>query len=218
MAPKNSYIIKLWLEEFENAINMGFDEYNDYITNKLKVKLCNNIEKKGTYLTINKTIQVVLQYRIVNNNYTPNLLLLKSEDSMLKISNECEWNSDCIKNRFENNIDTKKLPYIKLINSGNGIDMEKYFSKFSNNNDNNNNEYNIPKIIWTYWDKEELPKLINQIYNNNIKILSDWKLNILNDKNINTYVDNINTKYNSLGQTHKSDYIRLKLLKKYGGV
>jgi hypothetical protein len=84
----------------------------------------------------------------------------------------------------------------------------------------NNNEYNIPKIIWTYWDNEELPKLISQIIDNNNKILHDWKINVLNDKNINTYLDktNFNNKYDSLSVTHKSDYIRLKLLEKYGGV
>lgn len=94
------------------------------------------------------------------------------------------------------------------------------FERFNDDNNSNNNQYNIPKIIWTYWDNEDIPNLIKQIFNNNNKILSEWKINILNDKNINMYLDKttFNTKYDSLGVTHKSDYLRLKLLEKYGGV
>ena len=96
----------------------------------------------------------------------------------------------------------------------------KIYFKSNNFETFNDNNYNIPKIIWTYWDSEKVPDLINQIFNNNNKILSEWKINILNDKNIDMYLDKttFNTKYDSLGVTHKSDYLRLKLLEKYGGV
>ena len=89
-----------------------------------------------------------------------------------------------------------------------------YFEKFNDDN------YNIPKIIWTYWDSEDRPKLINQILNNNKITLSEWTINILNDNNINLYIDidKNNNKFTSLGSTHKSDLIRLKLLEKYGGI
>jgi hypothetical protein len=109
---------------------MGFDEYKNYIKNNLNIRLCNNIDKFGTYLTQHMAIQVVLQNRInYNYNYTPKLLLLKSEDSMLKLSTDCNWDSGCVKNKFENTIDIKKLPYIKLtrFERDSGLNLEKYF-------------------------------------------------------------------------------------------
>lgn len=129
IAPKNSYIISLWLEEFEKAINMGFDEYNKYITDTLKVKICNEINKFGSYLTIHKTLQVVLQNKIVDKDYTPKLLLFKSEDNMFKLYSNCNWDNNCIKDTFENNLEIKNIPYIKLTGSGNGLNMDKFFSK-----------------------------------------------------------------------------------------
>ena len=82
------------------------------------------------------------------------------------------------------------------------------------------NQYDIPKKIWIYWNTDEKPKLIEQIFNNNKKILSDWEINLLSDNSLNNYIDvNINNdKYKNLGPTHKSDLIRLKILEKFGGV
>jgi hypothetical protein len=129
IAPQNSYIISLWLEEFEKAYAMGFDEYGKYIKDELKIKLCKNIQNFGSYLTQHIALQVVLQNRIVNNNYTPKLLLLKSEDSMLKLSTECNWDGTCIKKQFNNDLYIKNIPYIKLtrFERETGLDMEKYF-------------------------------------------------------------------------------------------
>jgi len=127
IAPQNSNIIKLWLKEFETAINMGFVEYKKYITEQLNVRLFWKIENSNCYLTMHTTLQVVLQNKLTNN-YIPNLLLLKSEDNMFKLYSDCTWNNDCIKKEFENNIEIKNIPYIKLTSSGSGLDMEKYFS------------------------------------------------------------------------------------------
>jgi len=88
------------------------------------------------------------------------------------------------------------------------------FEKFYNDN------YNIPKIIWTYWDSEDRPKLINQILNNNKITLSEWTINILNDNNINLYIDidKNNNKFTYLGYKKKLDIIKLKLLEKYRSI
>ena len=58
------------------------------------------------------------------------------------------------------------------------------------------------------------------MYNNNKKILTNWKINLLNSNNVKDYLD-INEfpkNYDTFSSAHKSDLIRLKLLKKYGGV
>jgi len=77
----------------------------------------------------------------------------------------------------------------------------------------------IPKIIWTFWDTEELPDLINNIKKNNIKKLLDWNYIFVTNNNIHTYIPkNIFPKnYESLQASFKSDWIRLFLLKTYGG-
>jgi len=127
IAPQKSKIIILWLEEYEKAINMGFEEYKKYIKDELKIKLCGNIESSNCYLTQHTALQVVLQNRI---NWKPNIKLLRSEETMFKLLTECNFNNDCVKTNIENkdNKDIKNIPYIKLTGAGNNIEMEKYFS------------------------------------------------------------------------------------------
>jgi hypothetical protein len=83
------------------------------------------------------------------------------------------------------------------------------------------NKYNLPKIIWTHWDDmENTPLLIKNIFELREKKLTDWKIHVLNNTNISQYIDeNMYPKnYNNLLPSQKSDWIRLYLLKKYGGV
>ena len=125
IAPLNSKIIKLWLEEFEYAINIGFNEYKKYVKDILNVKLFPKIENSDCYLTQHTALQVILQKKI---DWTPNILFLKSEDTMFKLLTECNYDNECIKNKIENNKEIKNIPYIKITNSGNGINWNKYFS------------------------------------------------------------------------------------------
>ena len=48
---------------------------------------------------------------------------------MFKLYNDCNWDHKCITDTFENNVEIKNIPYIKLTGSGNGLDMDKFFSK-----------------------------------------------------------------------------------------
>lgn len=83
------------------------------------------------------------------------------------------------------------------------------------------NDYKLPKKIWTYWNDVNIPENISKILNyNKNKLEPEWEINLLNDNNLNQYID-INKfpeKYNNLGVQHKADLIRLMLLEKYGGV
>jgi hypothetical protein len=130
IAPQNSYVVSLWLEEFEKAFSMGFEEYGKYVKDELKTKISQNIQDFGSYLTQHIALQVVLQNRIYNNNYVPRILLLKSEDTMLKLSTECKWDGNCIKNKFNDYSYVKNIPYIKLTRFEReyGLDLNKYFS------------------------------------------------------------------------------------------
>ena len=81
----------------------------------------------------------------------------------------------------------------------------------------------IPKIIWGYWDTgiENAPDIVQKSIKNWKKNNPDWKINILNENNLQEYIntdlfDEITVK-NSFKQK-KADLIRLLLLKKYGGI
>jgi hypothetical protein len=80
--------------------------------------------------------------------------------------------------------------------------------------------YHLPKVIWQFWDKEELPPMIQMIKENNAKKLHGWKIQLLNENTMGDYVSSsdIPPGYNNLGAAHKADWLRLYLLKKYGGV
>jgi len=73
------------------------------------------------------------------------------------------------------------------------------------------------KTIWFYWDNDK-PSLIKKIEEHNKKILSNWKIIYLNDKNIHEYIPEFPPNYKSLIPQHKADWIRLYLIMTYGGV
>jgi hypothetical protein len=77
----------------------------------------------------------------------------------------------------------------------------------------------IPRTIWMFWDKIEIPIDIQNIIDHNKKVLTDWEIIILNNNTIHDYIKEFPKKYNSISRIQqKSDWIRLYLLKNYGGV
>jgi len=126
IAPKNSKLINLWLAEFEKAITMGFDDYHNSI--KDSTYICEKIKGFGTYLTMHKCLQVVLQTQC--QTWEPTLILQRAEDTMFKLNGDCDWKEECIKNKFDNEADAvRQIPYMKFTGSQrkNGINFDKYF-------------------------------------------------------------------------------------------
>ena len=82
------------------------------------------------------------------------------------------------------------------------------------------NQYELPKIIWMFWDNDDPPTLIKKIQQYNCRRLDGWHIQMLNIKNLHMYIKPedypINYEKIELPQ-HKSDWIRLFLLSKYGG-
>jgi hypothetical protein len=83
-----------------------------------------------------------------------------------------------------------------------------------------NTDYILPKYVWGYWDNLELNSIIQSHINTwKRKIPKDWRIIILNKENYHNYVSKeFVNKYNDLNPTHFSDFLRLELLQKYGGV
>jgi hypothetical protein len=84
-----------------------------------------------------------------------------------------------------------------------------------------NYTYNIPKKIWVYWDNyDNLPNSIDNIIKYNKKTIKTWKIIYLSDENINEYIpqDEFPKNINNIIVQAKSDWFRLYLLNKYGGL
>lgn len=81
-------------------------------------------------------------------------------------------------------------------------------------------EYYLPKVIYCYWDNLDENKLIqSHLHTWKRNISEDWKIVILNKNNVSEYVDNkFLKKYIGLPSFRFSDFLRLYLLKNYGGV
>jgi hypothetical protein len=73
--------------------------------------------------------------------------------------------------------------------------------------------YNLPKVIWQFWDKEELPPMIQMIKENNTKKLQGWTIRLLNENTMSTYVSpfDIPPGYDSLEAAHKADWAPIRV-------
>jgi len=83
-----------------------------------------------------------------------------------------------------------------------------------------NNEYILPKVVYGYWDNLEgndiIKAHINTWYRN---IPKGWKIEIISKKTVHKYVENdFLEKYKDINTVRFSDFLRLYLLSKYGGV
>ena len=79
--------------------------------------------------------------------------------------------------------------------------------------------YTIPRIIWSYWHDPHIPAKVKRILDERRDVLSTWEHRVLNEKTVYDYIpqDEFPKGYEVLGHQHKSDWIRLYLLKTYGG-
>ena len=78
-----------------------------------------------------------------------------------------------------------------------------------------NNE--IPKIIWAYWDTEDIPEIVKLSIQSWKKNAPRYKINLMNQKNIETLIS-LPKNWKTFPPYRQSDIIRLLLLEKYGGV
>jgi hypothetical protein len=79
--------------------------------------------------------------------------------------------------------------------------------------------YELPKNIYCYWNNYEEDEFIKLFIENwKKKINSDWNIIIIHKNNLNDYTHNKLDKYSHLDNTKFSDFLRLFLLKEYGGV
>jgi len=78
----------------------------------------------------------------------------------------------------------------------------------------------IPNIIWTYWHDDNLPKIVNKCIDQWKKHNPSFTINVVTKNNINIYFPDFDIKSIRHNDSHArfSDYVRLNLLSKYGGI
>ena len=86
----------------------------------------------------------------------------------------------------------------------------------------NNSNYILPKIIYSFWDNLENDLLIQSFIKNwKNKFSKEWEIIFMSKKTVHKYVSNEFLKKYGTGQmdvTRFSDFLRLELLTKNGGV
>ncbi len=80
--------------------------------------------------------------------------------------------------------------------------------------------YEIPRIIWSYWDGHAINDFVNTSFDSIRRKLPTWDIRLLNSKTINAYLDmtTVPKNYNELKIQHQADWIRVALLRQYGGI
>jgi hypothetical protein len=78
----------------------------------------------------------------------------------------------------------------------------------------------IPKTIWTYWDNEDLPEFIQKSIDKWQRLNPTWDIRVLNPKNLSQYLPEVDIFSFKFADTkpRQSDFVRLHILPKYGGV
>jgi hypothetical protein len=79
--------------------------------------------------------------------------------------------------------------------------------------------YTLPKVVWTHWNEENPPEHVQKNIERMRKMLPDWQVKFLTTDE---FLHSINQEeipagFQNLRVEHQADWIRLKLLKAYGG-
>lgn len=132
-----------------------------------------------------------------------------------------EYNIRLLKNKLKNRYwkfrQSLKIKYKNLKQNSVKVPLPSDTYRQIRTNDNTVIQNQIPKIIWTYWDDEKLPVFVS----NCVKTFTDqnpgYQVFILNRNTISNYLGTLPTEL-EFSLIHKTDYIRLALLSKFGGI
>ena len=92
-----------------------------------------------------------------------------------------------------------------------------YYKRFK---DGFNTNTNIPKKIWTYWDNDKLPKIVEKCINTWKKQNPNYEIIVLSKQNLSKYLPDVDfSKIKHIDSAARfSDMVRLHVLAKYGGI
>ena len=112
MAPADSILIHLWLEEYERAIRYGFRPYKEQIRAEGVDLQTLMKDKYDTYLTEHGCFQKVIQQRMP---FGAKIVYHTAEDTMFKVQAQiCKWDQECIWKTLKEKEVCSSIPYLKL--------------------------------------------------------------------------------------------------------
>ncbi|WP_156167901.1 glycosyltransferase family 32 protein [Lampropedia cohaerens] len=76
----------------------------------------------------------------------------------------------------------------------------------------------IPKVIWTYWHSESLPLVVQCCIQGWRRLHPHWRIEVLHPGRVHEFLDAIPAGLTRLNIAKQTDWIRLALLQRYGGV
>jgi hypothetical protein len=79
--------------------------------------------------------------------------------------------------------------------------------------------YEIPRIIWCHWNSEaSIPLSVRAILAQRRAVHPDWEIRLVTDATITDWLPAPTVDLSKLRPEHRSDWLRLALLERYGGV
>lgn len=78
-------------------------------------------------------------------------------------------------------------------------------------------QHEIPKQIWSYWDSENVPPIVQKCIFSWKKMNPDFGVAVLSKANVKNYVDPPDG-FDDLPPQKQSDWVRLAVIKQYGGI
>jgi hypothetical protein len=115
LAPVQSPLIELWLEEYTEAVELGFLAYKKKVFSAIDVSnIYAKNEDNSVYLTQHAALQYILRHRLAKK---PKILLFDASDTMFKPHVDCKWDVDCVIEYLKTTPKDIQPPYIKLRSS-----------------------------------------------------------------------------------------------------
>lgn len=207
--PNNTFVTE-WKNEMIRLNT--FDSIGDYMCDVKKQKV--NIKKiqDVNYFIIYVTAQVVLQKKIARHDVVAHMKILDASSGPYAYLDAHLWRSEPAVQSLCT--DEHKPLFYKLTRTErevleNSPEVQSCVFKKS-----------IPKIIWTYWDENEIPENIQMYIATWRKHNSNYDIRVVSRNTIQTYlpeVDILAFKF-AVSPEKVSDLVRVHLLAKYGGV
>ncbi|MBF7685628.1 hypothetical protein I2F17_07340 [Acinetobacter sp. B10A] len=91
------------------------------------------------------------------------------------------------------------------------------YIEINNEHKYQNNKKTIPRVIWMFWDGEDIPEIVRLCFASVQKYCDNYEINILNFNTVTQYID-LPTFNNDILMAQRADLVRLELLAKYGGI
>lgn len=112
MAPPQSPVVCVWLEEFERAIKMKFRQYKAALQQEGVDLQKIMVKPRDIYLMQHSCFQKVIQQRLPPH---AKIVYHTAEDTMFKLhAKDCKWDQSCISKKLQDVTYCKSIPYIKL--------------------------------------------------------------------------------------------------------